>query len=65
MPIYAKYGVPHAWLVDPRTRTVEVYRLAARQWQEIGRFAGDATARLPPFDAAALDLGALWTDESD
>ncbi len=23
MPIYARYGVAYAWLLDPRTKTVE------------------------------------------
>lgn len=65
MPIYAKYGVPHAWLLDPRTRTIEVYRLEAREWREVGRFTGDQPAPIPPFDAVPLDLAALWTNDPD
>lgn len=60
MRVYARYGVSHAWLLDPRTRTIEVYRLAQRQWQEIGRFTGEAFARVPLFEAVELDVGALW-----
>jgi hypothetical protein len=55
--------VPHAWLLDPRTRTIEVYRLETQEWREVGRFTGDQPARIPPFDAVPLDLAALWTDD--
>jgi Uma2 family endonuclease len=65
MPIYAKYGVPHAWLLDPRKRTIEVYRLVQQEWHEVGRFIGDRPVRIPPFDAVPVDLGALWTDVLD
>ena len=33
MPIYAHYGVAHAWLVDPKRRTLEAYALKAKQWE--------------------------------
>ena len=26
MPLYARYGIPEAWLVDLSSRTIEVYR---------------------------------------
>ena len=29
MPLYAHYGMPHAWLIDPGEQTLEVYRLDA------------------------------------
>ena len=32
MPIYAREGVGHLWLVDPIARTVEVYRLDGGRW---------------------------------
>jgi Uma2 family endonuclease len=38
MPLYARYGVPFAWLIDPIARTLEAYQLQAGDWQEIGRF---------------------------
>ncbi len=60
MPIYARYGVPHAWLIDPVMRRIEAYRLADGAWHRIGNFSGDRPQCIPPFDAAAVDLGALW-----
>jgi Uma2 family endonuclease len=62
MPIYARYGVPHAWLIDPRSRTLEAYLLEGGRWREIGRFAGNAAVRARPFEAVAIDLGVLWGD---
>ena len=62
MPIYAAAGVGHAWIVDPRDRTLEVFRLAAPHWVLIASFEGDAKFRAEPFDAVELELGALWSD---
>ncbi len=60
MPIYARYGVADAWLLDPRTRSVEAFALHQDQWRNVGRFTGGTTACIPPFDAVAIDLAALW-----
>jgi Uma2 family endonuclease len=49
------------WLVDPIAKTLEVYTLgAAGKWREIVTHQGDALVRAPPFEAIALELGALW-----
>lgn len=60
MPIYASFGVRFAWLIDPVRRQVEAYQLADGGWQRIGLFGGDRPQHIAPFDAAAIDLGALW-----
>jgi Uma2 family endonuclease len=63
MPIYAASGVQFAWLVNPRARTLEAYRLG-----DDGRFVTIATydeharARIEPLDAIELDLARLWAD---
>ena len=44
MPVYARYGVKHLWLIDPRTRTLEAYTATDGAWQEIGRWRGDQAA---------------------
>jgi Uma2 family endonuclease len=60
MPLYARYGVSYAWLVDPTAHTLEAYRLEIGAWREIGRFKGADRVAVAPFDAVALDLEGLW-----
>jgi Uma2 family endonuclease len=60
MPIYARFGVSFAWLVDPRDRTLEAYALVAGVWRELGRFAGGGQVSVAPFDAVAIRLEDLW-----
>ncbi len=62
LPIYAAHGIGHAWLVHPRRRTVEVFRLHEGKWLAVAAFQDDVTARIEPFDAIEIDLAALWTD---
>ncbi len=60
MPLYARYGVSHAWLVDPDAHTLEVFQLQGGAWVEIGDYAADDQVTVLPFDAITLDLAALW-----
>jgi Uma2 family endonuclease len=64
MPIYAREGVKHAWLVTPVERTLELYVLGKRRrWSKPTLYRGDALVRAAPFEAIELELAALWTDE--
>lgn len=60
LPIYRRESVGHAWLIDPALRTLEVFRRLDLGWLLVGTFSGDAVVRAEPFDAAPLDLAALW-----
>ena len=60
MRIYRREGVGHAWLINPLTRTLEIYRLDRGQWMLIDTHDGDAVVRAEPFDAIELSLEALW-----
>ena len=59
LALYYQEGVSHAWLVDPRAHTLEVYRRGARGWR-LSRYGGEDVVRAEPFDAEPLDLGRLW-----
>src|SRR5215510_12413459 len=60
MPIYASSGVPYAWLVHPRRRTLEAFRLHAGNWLAVAVYNDSDRARIEPFDAIKLDLAMLW-----
>lgn len=57
---YAASGVELVWLLDPAPETLEVFRLDGGGWRLVSSVAGPAVARAAPFDAAGLDLGAIW-----
>jgi Uma2 family endonuclease len=60
LPLYARAGVRHVWLVDPDVRTLEVFHLEGPHYTLLATHAGDSRVRAEPFDVLALELGALW-----
>lgn len=60
LPIYARAGVAHAWLVDPLPQTLDVLRLESERWALVATHEADAKVRAEPFDAIELALRALW-----
>jgi Uma2 family endonuclease len=58
--LYREQEVPWQWFVDPASRTIEVLRLAGKDLIVAGTFGGDGQMKIPPFDAVAIDVGALW-----
>jgi Uma2 family endonuclease len=59
---YGTAGVAHLWLVDPLARTLEAFVLRGGAWV-LGASLKDADeVRIPPFDAVAFPLSALWPD---
>jgi Uma2 family endonuclease len=62
MPLYAAFGVSYAWLVHPRRRTLEAFRLYEGKWVAIAVHKDTDRVRIEPFDAIELDLSVLWAD---
>jgi Uma2 family endonuclease len=67
LDLYAQAGVGHAWLVDPRLRTLEIYRreLDASEaigWRLVATHSDDQRIPAEPFEAIELELAALWAD---
>jgi Uma2 family endonuclease len=60
LPLYARHGVRHAWLVDPIEQTLEAYDNDGGVWRPLGTWRGEARARITPFDAIELELTLLW-----
>jgi Uma2 family endonuclease len=61
LPIYAKYSVSHAWLVDPEAHTLEAFELRESRWLLIATLQDDAAVRVAPFDAVEFSLADLWS----
>lgn len=61
MPVYAREGVRHAWIIDPVAKTLEVSTLGAGgEWGEPVIYRNEEVVRAVPFEAIELDLSALW-----
>jgi len=60
LPIYASFEVKHAWLIEPESQTLEVYRLENKHWALVATFESDAEVHAEPFDAIMLELKLLW-----
>jgi Uma2 family endonuclease len=62
--IYAREGVGHLWLLNPKSRTLEVYRLSDANWIVHETFVGNETVRAEPFDEVELDMTRWWPPEA-
>jgi Uma2 family endonuclease len=60
MRIYRREGVRHAWLVNPLTQTLEVYRLERGAWTFVDAHEREDVVRAEPFEAIELSLARLW-----
>lgn len=60
LPVFAREHVAHVWLVNPISKTLEVLRLDGATYRVIATHHDDAKARIEPFEAIELELGALW-----
>ena len=58
--IYAVYGVPHLWFLDPRAKSLEVFLLQGKNWLLTHTFIDRDDVSAPPFDAITFSLGLLW-----
>ena len=59
-PIYAREGVAHMWVVDPKDRTLEAFELRDEQWVLIATAKDDDPVQIRPFEAVTFSLGDLW-----
>jgi hypothetical protein len=56
--------VGHLWLLNPKLRTLEVYRLADGKWILLETFVGNETVRAEPFDEVELDMARWWPPDA-
>ena len=60
LPVYAREGVRHVWLLDPLARTLEHFRLEGERYLLLVTHSGQARVRVEPFEAIELELAWLW-----
>jgi Uma2 family endonuclease len=60
MPAYARHDVPHVWIIDPESRSLEVFRLNGEHYSLMDAYGGDDVARVEPFDEIELRLTDFW-----
>jgi len=59
-PVYASFGIPHLWLVDPLARSLEVLKLTGSHWALLAAHSEDERVRCEPFQEIEIDLALLW-----
>ena len=62
LPVYAREGVEHAWMLDADAQILERYRLEDGRWSLHGVDRGDDVVRAEPFADVEIDLGLLWAE---
>ncbi len=60
MPIYARHGVGHIWLIDPVAMTMDAFRLESGRWSLLASFSENDKVRIEPFHEIEINLGDLW-----
>ncbi|MFQ5829915.1 MAG: Uma2 family endonuclease [Candidatus Methylomirabilia bacterium] len=60
LQLYARYGAPYYWIVDPEARIIEVHVLSGGAYQLVARAAGLQAVSLLPFPDLALVPASLW-----
>ncbi|MFN8526571.1 MAG: Uma2 family endonuclease [Chloroflexota bacterium] len=57
--LYARFGVPYYWIVDPIARTIEGLVLTSGRYHLTTRLGAGTSGALTPFEDVALDIDAL------
>jgi Uma2 family endonuclease len=60
LQLYARYGVPYYWIVDPEARLIEAYRLEAGSYALSVRSAGHEPFSAEPLRDLILTAAAVW-----
>jgi Uma2 family endonuclease len=60
MQMFARYGVPEYWIVDPAQEVLEVLRLEAGSYVLVQRAAGDASVESAILPGTALRAGSIF-----
>jgi Uma2 family endonuclease len=59
--LYAQYGVPNYWLIDPDARQAVAYVLQGGEYRQTALAQHDEPFSAPPFPDLAIPLSKLWS----
>jgi Uma2 family endonuclease len=60
MQMFARYGVPEYWIVDPASETIEVYELRAGVCELASTAGGETTVRPASLPGHSFPAGSLF-----
>ena len=60
LQLYARYGVPYYWIVEPDLQEIVAYALRTGTYDRAGRLVGAQPVALPPLRDLLLDPASLW-----
>jgi Uma2 family endonuclease len=60
LQMFARYGVPEYWIVDPVSETIEVHRLEAGSYVLAERASGDDEVRCAVLPSGAIRAGGIF-----
>lgn len=63
--IYHRFKIPHYWIIDPESETLEVQRWTPKGWLLVLAARRGQTVRGEPFDALPLQVGRLFGDDPE
>jgi Uma2 family endonuclease len=58
--LYARFGIPHYWVLDPKAQTFEALLLDGRSYRMVASAEGTDRIAAPPFTDLLLDLASIW-----
>jgi Uma2 family endonuclease len=61
MDLYARSGVGHYWIVDPKGHTFDAYKLTGKKYVRKVSGRERDVVKAPPFPACKMALGKLWS----
>ncbi|HUO09832.1 MAG TPA: Uma2 family endonuclease [Phycisphaerae bacterium] len=59
--LYAKSGVPHYWIVDPKGHTFDAYKLSSKKYVKAASGRERDIVKAPPFPTCKISLAQLWS----
>ena len=60
--LYARFGVPHYWILNPDERVLIAFRLADGKYERAALCQGEDHFQPELFDGLTIELGQVWSD---